>query len=213
MSEEPRTLEENGPHTRQSLIGRLRNLENQDSWQEFFDTYWKLIFSVARKAGLSENEAEEVVQETIISVTKYIHTYRYDPQVCSFKTWLMHKTQWRIIDQVRKRPPDFVRSLGGLTDRSVTPLLDQIADPESLNLDSLWDDEWEKNLIDAAMQRIKRKIKPEHYQAFYLSAVRGLPARQIESTIGMNVAQIYLVRHRVARLIKKEVALLRQEKF
>jgi len=200
-------------NTRQSLINRLRDLDDKDSWQDFFDTYWKLIFSVARKAGLTEQEAEEVVQETTMSVAKYIQDYRYDPNVCSFKNWLMHKTQWRIIDQVRKRPPEFVRNLASSSGSSLTPLLERIPDPESLELDSLWEEEWEKNLIDAAMQRIKRRIKPDHYQIFYLGAVRNFSARRVAETIGVNIAQVYLVRHRVSGLIKKEVALLRQKKF
>src|SRR5688572_14057001 len=95
-------------NTRRSLISRLRDLEDRDSWQDFFDTYWRLIYSVARKAGLNESEAEEVVQETTATVAKCIQEFRYDREVCSFKNWLLHKTRWRIIDQVRKRPPAFV---------------------------------------------------------------------------------------------------------
>jgi RNA polymerase sigma-70 factor (ECF subfamily) len=200
-------------NTRRSLISRLRDLDDKDSWQDFFDTYWKLIFGVARKAGCTEQEAEEVVQETTVAVSKYIQDYRYDPKVCSFKNWLMHKTQWRIIDQVRKRPPDFLQRVAPQTGTSGTSLLDRIPDPESLELDSLWEEEWEKNLVDAAMERVKRRIKPEHYQVFYLSAVRSLGPKRIAETMGMNIAQVYLVRHRVARLIKKEVQVLERRKF
>lgn len=200
-------------NTRHSLISRLRDLEDKESWQDFFDTYWKLIYSVARKAGLNEQEAEEVVQETTMAVAKYIQDYQYDPKVCSFKSWLMHKTQWRIIDQVRKRPPHFVERFRTASDTSSTPLVERIADPETLELDSVWEKEWEKNLVDAAMQRVKRRIKPDHYQIFYLSAVRNLSARRVADTIGVNLAQVYLVRHRVGALIKKEVRLLEEKQF
>lgn len=200
-------------NTRRSLISRLRDVEDHDSWQDFFDTYWKLIYSVARKAGCTEQEAEEVVQETTVTVTKCIQDYRYDPKVCSFKNWLRHKTQWRIIDQVRKRPPDFVQRFPASSDTSSTSLLDRIPDPESLELDSVWDEEWQKNLVDAAMERVKRRIKPEHYQIFYLSTVRNLGPKRVAETMGVNIAQVYLVRHRVAGLVKKEVRLLEQRKF
>jgi RNA polymerase sigma-70 factor (ECF subfamily) len=200
-------------NTRHSLISRLRNLDDKESWQDFFDTYWKLIFSVARKAGLTEQEAEEVVQETTIAVSKYIGDYRYDPKVCSFKNWLMHKTRWRIIDQVRKRPPNFAHRLEPSSETSGTSLLERIPDPESLELDAVWEEEWRKNLVDAAMERVKRQIKPEHYQIFYLSAVRNLGLKRIAETMGVNIAQVYLVRHRVAKLIQKEVQLLERNKF
>jgi RNA polymerase sigma-70 factor (ECF subfamily) len=76
----------------------LRDVEDQPSWQRFFDTYWRLIQSVALKAGLTEVEAQEVVQETVISVARHLPGFRYDPKVCSFKTWMLRLTRWRIID-------------------------------------------------------------------------------------------------------------------
>ena len=72
--------------TRASLLDRLRDVEDQPSWQRFFDTYWRLIHGVALKAGLTEVEAQEVVQETVISVARHLPEFRYDPKVCSFKT-------------------------------------------------------------------------------------------------------------------------------
>ena len=196
--------------TRRSLISRLRNLDDRDGWQDFFDTYWKLIYSVSRQAGLSEQEAEEVVQETTVAVSKYIQDYRYQPEVCSFKNWLLHKTRWKIIDQVRKRPPDFAERKATRTATSETPTIERIPDPQSLELDAVWNEEWQTNLVDAAMERVKRRIKPDHYQIFYLSAVRMFAPRKVAKMIGVNVARVYLVRHRVGALIKKEIQLLEQ---
>jgi len=56
--------------TRASLIARLKNWQDQASWQDFFDSYWKLIYGVARKTGISDAEAQDVVQETMASVAK-----------------------------------------------------------------------------------------------------------------------------------------------
>ena len=89
--------------TRRSLISRLRNSDDHESWRHFFETYWKLIYSFAIKCGCTDFEAEEVVQETIISVSKKMPEYKYDPSICTFKGWLMHVTNWRVIDQLRKR--------------------------------------------------------------------------------------------------------------
>ena len=89
--------------TRWSLISRLRDWDDQESWRDFFDTYWKLIYGVAIKAGLSNVEAQEVVQETVIAVARKIHDFKTDPAFVSFKAWLLHLTRWRIADQFRKR--------------------------------------------------------------------------------------------------------------
>src|SRR4051812_20079887 len=57
--------------TRATLLHRLKNWEDNSSWHEFFNIYWRLIYGIARKAGLREEEAQDVVQETLISVAKH----------------------------------------------------------------------------------------------------------------------------------------------
>jgi len=90
--------------TRLSLLVRLKDWEDHAGWKEFFDTYWRLIYGVALKAGLPAAEAEEVVQETVVAVAKQMPTFRYDA-AGSFKAWLLQITRWRIVDQFRKRQP------------------------------------------------------------------------------------------------------------
>ncbi|MEZ5431427.1 MAG: sigma-70 family RNA polymerase sigma factor [Verrucomicrobiales bacterium] len=86
--------------TRLSLIERLANWEDQRTWDEFYQTYWRLIFSVSLKSGLSSEEAMDVVQETVLAIAKqWKDGQRYDPAKGSFKTWLMNITCWRIADQ------------------------------------------------------------------------------------------------------------------
>ncbi|MBI4663228.1 MAG: sigma-70 family RNA polymerase sigma factor [Verrucomicrobia bacterium] len=91
--------------TRRSLLSRLKNWDDHESWRVFFDTYWKLIYGVALKAGLTAGEAEDVVQETVLTAAKTMGKFKYDPKVCSFKSWLMHLTRKRIADQFHKRMP------------------------------------------------------------------------------------------------------------
>src|SRR5215471_8074007 len=92
--------------TRHSLLNRLKDWGDHASWQDFFDTYWQLIYNVAAKAGLSDVEAQEVVQETIIAVARKIGEFRADPEHGSFSAWLMQLTRWRICDQRRRRKRD-----------------------------------------------------------------------------------------------------------
>jgi RNA polymerase sigma factor (sigma-70 family) len=197
--------------TRQSLLERLRNLDDHASWQEFFDTYWKLIYCAAIKFGLSDHEAEEVVQETIIGVARKMETFRYEPQNCSFKGWLMHVTRRRIIDHLRKRqPPGTFTPLRSDTTTGGTGL--QIPDPAAEGaFEGVWDEEWQKNLVDAAMERVKRKVNPEHYQIFYLHSVKNMAARDIGKLLGVSAAKVYVVRHRVAHLVKREAKMLEKK--
>jgi RNA polymerase sigma factor (sigma-70 family) len=198
--------------TRRSLLSRLKDWEDQDSWRDFFTTYWKLIYGVAIKAGLRESEAEEVVQETVLSIAKKMGEFVYDPTRCTFKGWLLHVTRLRILDQFRKRGPlAFQNSLQHKGSSDGTATVEGVPDPASLTLDAIWEEEWEKNLIDAALERVKKKVKPEHYQIFYLLVVKELPVPKVAKMLGVSSAQVYLVKHRVAALVKKEIKNLNNE--
>ena len=77
--------------TRHSLLSRLKHWDDQESWRDFFDTYWKLIYGVAIKSGMTDVEAQEVVQETVIAVAKKIAEFKTDPAFGSFKAWLARR--------------------------------------------------------------------------------------------------------------------------
>ncbi|HOW68925.1 MAG TPA: sigma-70 family RNA polymerase sigma factor, partial [Verrucomicrobiota bacterium] len=95
-------VEEDLIPTRWSLLTRLKNWEDHDSWHVFFNTYWRLIYCVARKAGLSDSAAQDVVQETLLTVARKLPEFKTNPEAGSFKGWLMQITRRRIIDQWRK---------------------------------------------------------------------------------------------------------------
>ncbi len=189
--------------TRLSLLTRLKDWEDRDGWKEFFDTYWRLIYGVALKAGLTETEAEEVVQETIVAVAKQMPTFRYDA-AGSFKGWLLQITRRRIVDQFRKRPP-WEKDAGPPGDDSSRTAAAERIPAEALDLQPVWDEEWQRNLVEVAKQRVKARISPRQYQIFDLYVVKEWPVREVALTLSVNDAQVYLARHRVSRLVREEV--------
>jgi len=103
MSTNTRIAANEPNRTRHTLIERLKNREDHKAWDEFAGIYKKLIFGVAMKCGLRDVEEEDVVQETLISVSKNIEKFRADPAFGSFRAWLLALTRWRVIDELRKR--------------------------------------------------------------------------------------------------------------
>jgi RNA polymerase sigma-70 factor (ECF subfamily) len=197
--------------TRESLLGRLRDWQDQESWQVFFDTYWRLIYSTALKAGLNDAEAQDVVQETILSVCKTMPGFEYDPAKGSFKVWLLNVTCWRIKAQLRLRGPEAGRRepespAPTRTDRTAT--IERVADPAEPALDALWDAEWEKHLVAAAMERVKKRVAPRDFQVFDFYVIQKLPVSQVARALRVNLGQVYLAKHRINRLIRKEIAYL-----
>ena len=208
MKEVLSTLSEDPIPTRHSLLSRLQNWEDHESWRDFFDTYWRLIYSVARRSGLTDDEAQEVVQETVISVARNIQKFKRDRKLGSFKGWLRNLTHWRIVDQLRKRKTVLQADLSTAGQNFPTP--EDVPEPPSETIASDWEIEWQQNLLKAALDRIRRNVKEEQFQLFDLYAIRHWPVRRITQTLDVSAARVYLAKHRITRLLQKEVRRLQK---
>ncbi len=197
--------------TRYSLLSRLQNWDDQESWKDFFDTYWRLIYSIARKSGLTDAEAQDVVQDTIICVAKNINQFKRDRALGSFKGWLRNLTRWRIADQFRKRAKEAPPFSAAADEISGTSAGTEITGDADTGLDQMWEEEWQSRLAEAAMERVRRRVREEHYQMFDLNVVQQLPAGRVAKILGVSVAAVYLAKHRILRLIKQEVRTLEKE--
>jgi len=196
--------------TRESLLSRLKNWDDDESWREFFQIYRGLILSTARKAGLNEQEAEEVMQETLISVAKTIKDFKYDRKRCAFKNWLGHLARKRIVDRYRKRSREPQLAEADANDTGTSPI-ERAADPASLDLDVIWDQQWQQQLLDAALDRVKQQVNPEQYQIFDFYVLRKMPVKKVTAALGVSISQVYLAKHRVSGLLRKEVKALEKK--
>ncbi len=196
--------------TRASLLERLRDTGDQQSWEEFSQIYGRLIRGFALKAGLTEEEADDVVQETLAAAVQHLPEFRYDPKRCSFKTWLLNLSRWRVTDQFRKRLPVVPPSLSDEASQegSRTATIDRIPDPAGVELERLWDSEWRTTVLQAALERVKRQVESRQWQIFDLYSLKEWKPGEVTRVLGVSVGRVYLTKHRVGRLLKAEVARL-----
>lgn len=197
--------------TRRSLLSRLKDWDNHDSWREFFDTYWRLIYDFALKAGLDDASAQDVVQDTVLAVARQMKGFRYDPAVGSFKAWLMQITRRRIADQLRRRYRSVVAGAAQLEDAAAVEAMDGIGNAGDDRLEAIWEEEWREHITAAAMERVKRQVRPEHVQMFEFAVLKHWPASKVAEALGCTLTQVYMARHRVGKLIKKEVQRLEKQ--
>jgi RNA polymerase sigma-70 factor (ECF subfamily) len=207
--------------TRSSLLQRLKTGDDPQSWQEFYDTYGGLIRFFAAKAGLTADEAEEVVQETAIGVARGLPEFTYDPKVCRFKTWLLNLTRWRIKDQLRKRvsqekltgapPSGGERPTPPGDDTQHTATVDRIPDPSVPEFGTEWDTAWEKNLLAQALARVRSRIDERQFQIFDLLVMKNWTPEDVARTLGISVARVYVTKHRVSSAVTKETRLLEKK--
>jgi RNA polymerase sigma factor (sigma-70 family) len=199
--------------TRRSLLSRLKDWNDRASWGEFFDTYGRLIYGVARKAGLADAEAQDVVQETVLTVAKEMPHFNYDPAIGSFKGWLLQVIRSRINDARRKKSYERNGQTLPREERLGTTIAERHPALADLDWENVWNAEWEKNVLAAAMRRVKQHATPEYYQMFYLHVVKQIPAREVARRLRVKLAEVYFAKYKVSALIKKQVLLLERQGF
>src|SRR5215831_7010813 len=205
--------------THPSLLNRLKTGDDAESWNQFYRIYGKLVRDFAIQAGLTNSEADEVVQETAIGTARHLPQYSYIPKVCRFKTWLLNQASWRIKDQLKKRkkesgwqhgqPPSLQPPNGDDTSRTAT--LHRIPDPAATDLEALFEAQWHRNLFDAALEQVKGKFSLKQFQVFDLLVIKEWPAADVAKSLGLSLANVYVTRHRVSAAIAKEVRRLEKE--
>ena len=193
--------------TRESLLVRLKSWDDQAGWADFFHTYWRLIYGAALKAGLNDAQAQDVVQDTIVVVAKKMKDFTYDRAIDSFKGWLLYLTRKRIALEYRRKA--LARVASESTDWTLEA--DDLPDPAGFDLQSVWEQEWERNLWEAAITRVKKEVNVKQFQMFDLYTIQEKSAQEVARQLNVPVAQVYLAKHRVSSLLKKELTRLRNQ--
>jgi RNA polymerase sigma factor (sigma-70 family) len=148
-----------------------------------------------------------VVQETIVAIARQVQKGQYDPRAGSFKAWLLQMTRWRILDvfRARKRQPSLADQGNADSEDTTNLTLERMSQDKDNLLENIWDKEWRDNITSAALERVKAKVSPRQYQIFDCYVMKGWGVRKTSEALGINAAQVYLAKHRVGNLVKKEV--------
>lgn len=199
--------------TKQSLLSRLRDWQDQAGWQQFFESYWRVIYNVARNAGLSDVEAQEVVQNTFLYLARRMPNFKYDGRRGSFKSWLRVVTRSRIHVYLRSEKVRQKQFHEPLPDESAEDFEAGKAwlDPAADALDQVWQREWEENLVNTALRHLRSRVSSQQLLMFRMATLNQLPLTQVAKKLRVSLPQVYLARHRVGKLFKAEVLRLRNE--
>ncbi len=198
--------------TRPTLLFRVREWQDGESWEEFHRLYRRLVYGRARRAGLGHEDAEDVAQDVFKRVAETIKDFDASPELGSFRGWLMKLTHWRIADKFESRgktpahspsPVQHDDPAGG------TGTLERVPSPGED--EDAWDREWQQHVLAMALERLARQVKPLHFQVFELYVRQGWPMLKVSSELGVNPASVYVIGHRLTKLLKAEVEKLKTQ--
>ncbi|MDZ4689448.1 MAG: sigma-70 family RNA polymerase sigma factor [Planctomycetaceae bacterium] len=196
---------DDSPLTRASLLVQLREGTNHAAWQEFLRVYGPLVYGFARKRGLQDADAADLMQDVMRSVSSAIGRLDYDRKQGTFRGWLFTITRNKIFSFLsarRIRP----QSSG---DTATHRLLD--AHPDGGDGSETWELEYQRRLAALAMERVKGEFQETTWKAFWLTAVDGRPAGEAARETGLSTGAVYVAKSRVLARLKEDVETLQRQ--
>ena len=186
-----------GSITSRTLLNRIRQSPNDKAaWSEFIDRYGPRIYRWCLRWNLQQADAEDVAQNVLLKLAQKMRDFPYDP-ARSFRAWLKTVTHhaWQ----------DFVRAqrVRGSGDSVVQALLDNQAAPQDLE-DSL-DEEYQRAMLDEAMNRVRQRVEERTWQAFQRLAIEQQTGTAVAQELGMEITAAYMARSRVQKMLQEEI--------
>ncbi|MFO0941191.1 MAG: sigma-70 family RNA polymerase sigma factor [Pirellulales bacterium] len=189
--------------TRNSLIMRLHDQRDIAAWDQFVTIYGPLILRLARSKGFQDSDANDIVQEVMLAISKAIHRWDPDRNKGRFRDWLFRIARNMMINFLTRRK---FQQLGN--GQSISELLQ--VHPAVVELDSdatrEFDLEYRRELFWVAADKVRKEVRPNTWEAFQLTAIEELSVSSAARKLGMKEGAVLVARCRVLARLRNTVA-------
>ena len=186
--------------TRISLLHRLRdNAHDQRAWQDFVDYYGPRIHAWCLRWHLQEADAQDVTQNVLLKLARHLQSFHYDPSR-SFRSWLKTITHHAWFDFLETN-----RRNRSSHDSAVLASLEARQDLEQRLAEG-----YDQELLQAAMNQARRRVAPQTWEAFRLTALEGCSGAEAAQRIPMAVSQVFVAKRRVQKILQDELQRLQE---
>lgn len=189
--------------TNESLLERVRRVDAHEAWREFYLCYASAILRYARKLGLDQHRAEEVLQETMVALMDQMPQFTYDRQRGRFRNFLLtivHRKSLAVIRRAARSAASQLRRPGGI----------ELCGDELVAVDLRDDDRarWREVLLEEALVNLGHDAALEEntLAVFKAYAIEGRPAREVALRYGLQTNAVYQIKNRLMRRLRAEVA-------
>jgi RNA polymerase sigma-70 factor (ECF subfamily) len=186
--------------TRPSLLARLRDAADAESWQTFVHTYAPLVFRYARHRGVQDADAADITQDVLVRVARSMRAFAYQPERGRFRDWLGTVTRNQLSSFLARRQRT---ERVGASDRPSE--VEEAAAPEA---DSEWTAAFHAQVLAVALERIRPGFEAVTWDAFLRVWQAGRPALDVAQELGLPIDKVYAAKARVLKRLREEILLL-----
>jgi RNA polymerase sigma-70 factor (ECF subfamily) len=174
-----------------SLLERVRQQADKEAWERFVRLYTPLLLYWARRLGLQETDAADLVQDVLVQLVRKLPEFQYRPGK-SFRGWLrtVLMNKWR--DRPQRGAP--------------SPLDDSQMHPPAPADDNLDEHEYRLFVLGQALRIMSADFEPATWQACWETVVMGRPAAEVAAELGITPNAVYLARARVLARLREDLA-------
>jgi RNA polymerase sigma-70 factor (ECF subfamily) len=181
------------PETRASLLAKLgADAPSQSAWREFFERYAPAIYRVARFRGLAGPDADDIVQQVMLSMATHLGQFQYDRDRGRFRNWIRTITENKVRELGRRRK---------------LPEVDLEPDQQP-SIDGVWAQEWRLQDLLWCLDQVSQEVAPRRMTAFKLYSLEGMSAAEVAAHLNTSVGYVYVTRHLVLNLIREKAKTL-----
>lgn len=182
------------PQTRASLIASMRDGAAAPGWREFFHYYAPAVFRVALFRGLRGDEADDIVQQVMISVAKRIGDFEYNHDRGRFRGWVRSIAENKIRDYRRKCARDAHAS-------HIKAVQDAAVDVDT----EVWEKQWRLQDLSLCLEELATDVPLRHLEAFRLYVIEGRPPEDVANELELSIGHVYVIRTRIIQRIRRRM--------
>ena len=186
------------PETRASLLLRLRGSRDETAWSEFMAIYAPFVKRLARRRGLQDADADDLVQDVFRAVAQSIERQDYEPQRGSFRGWLFRIARNLVVNFLIRQE----RHPRGSGDSRVNDLLGAVPSPAE---SALFEAEYKRQVLYWAAEQVRAEFSVLTWKAFWQAGVEGRCAGDVAAALGTTVGTIYHCKSRVMARLRKKI--------
>ena len=193
------------PDTRDSLLLRVTDPQDQIAWEQFAGIYRPVVYNVARMRGLQDADAQDVAQQVLISVARALPQWERQSENTRFRHWLCRIARNAAINMLVRQPRD--RAIGGAV--KALDLHEHCSNDATL--DSQIDREYRRQTFRKAAKIVRSRADESTWLAFSLTMIDGLSTIEAARQLNCSEAVVYAARSRIMRRLRDAVKELEDE--
>jgi len=197
--------------TRVSLIARMRADAHRpawnEAWEEFYDTYWRAVYTYALGFGASRDDAEDLVHEVFFKISRKLASFDYDRSKGRFLSWVKTITRTTVLDSIRRKQVREKLAVRLHLDDADDPV-ERVADTKQPRPEEELDRAVDNALLAEALQRVKQRVSAKVFEAFQLCVFDEWDPQDVANRLGLKRNSVHQYRKRVMDAWQQEAQTL-----